>query len=623
MKSFFAALFGTVVGLALFFFGAIVVGVGLVVGLANIEPPLPTVEQGSYLVVDLTAANLTDTPPLVDDSALGRLLRGASAEPLGLRAATSALKRAATDGRVKGVYITGQLQPEGYGSGLAGLREFRAALAEVRAAGKPVRAWFEMASTLEFYLAAGADELAVDPFGLVLMPGLSSEPIFVAGALERFGVGVQVTRSGKYKAAVEPFLRKELSPESREQLQVLLDDLWKVVVRDVAEGRGLTTEALQALVDREGLISPQAALEAGLISRVAYHDEILADLKEATARTGAEAFAQIDLRDYAKVVLNEAAMAGASASGRVAVVYAEGAIVDGEGAEGEVGGAWFSRELRTLREDPEIAAIVVRVNSPGGSASASEQILRELKLARETKPVVVSLGNYAASGGYWIAMSGGKVFTEEATITGSIGVFGLQLDVRQLANDLGITWDSVKTARYADSFTVARPKTEEELAIFQRLVDWTYDAFLQRVSEARGLTKEQVHELAQGRVWSGVEAVKHGLADEIGGLGDAIAHAAGEVGLTAGDYEIVEVPRTRPLAEALAELFDDRRPQQVKAGVVSEVLSQVKAQARILEQFNDPRGIYARMPLDVRPRLARDRSPPTGRRRCKQFFNKR
>lgn len=294
----------------------------------------------------------------------------------------------------------------------------------------------------------------------------------------------------------------------------------------------------------------------------------------------------------------------------VAIVYAEGEIVDGEGREGEIGGATFARELRALREDRTVAAVVLRVNSPGGSASAAEEMLREMRLLKEVKPVVISMGSYAASGGYWISAFGDRIFTEEATITGSIGVFGVQFDVEKLAGSVGLTWDRVQIGDKAGMLTAARPKTATELAVFQRLVDHTYDRFLDRVAEGRTLDKRAVHLLAQGRVWSGAEAVRNGLADQIGGLDAAIAYAANQAGIV-GEPALYEFPGTRPLGDVLAELMRGGTYPEAGLGLpanglgrgpASALVRQVGEQVRMLDRFNDPRGVYARLPLDLRVR---------------------
>lgn len=606
MKNFFASLLGTFTALLLFAFGAAVLVFGFFAALSFMGEKTVAVEQGSYLVFDLSA-NITDAPAPFDPTSLVDALSGGG-EPdrLQLRPLIAALEAAQTDSRIAGLLMVGEMTPSGVGSGFAALKEVREALLAFKASGKPVIAYLEQASLREYYLASVADELVLDPYGLLYLPGLAAQPMFFAGALEKFGVGVQVTRVGKYKSAVEPFTRSDLSPESRQQYESLLGDIWGDLRNDMAVGRNLSPEAVQAVVDAEGIIRPERALEAGLISRTGYRDEVIAQLKVATGvAESTESFTQIGLADYLGVQNLDTgpAPAGdaveAGGSGRIAVVYAEGDIVDGEGSPTDVGGVRFARELRRLRQDDQVKAIVLRVNSPGGSASASEHIQRELRLARETKPVIVSMGSYAASGGYWIGAYGNRIFAEPTTITGSIGVFGVHFDVQELANErFGVTWDSVNTGRFADSFGITRPKTPEELAVMQGLVDWVYDQFLAKVSEGRKLDREVVEEIAQGRVWSGSEALKLGLVDELGGIQDAIAYAAGQAGLSAG-YRVVEYPRQKAFAEALAEYIEGFSPA-TRTGAATGLVEKVSEQLSQLERFNDPRGIYVRLPVDLR-----------------------
>lgn len=597
MKNFFASFLGTLAGLALAVTAVVVVGFVLLVAAASFKPPAPHVESGSYLVFDL-GANITDAPPEFEGAGPGALF-GGDTQTLQLRAVTRALREAAKDHRIAGVALFGALTPDGFGSGFAALAEVRAALADFRKSGKPVVAYLDFATTRDLYLAAGASDLALNPYGSLVVPGLASEPMFFAGAFERFGVGVQVTKVGEFKSYAEPYVRKDLSPENREQTRKLLDDLWTDLLADLSADRKLAPADLQALIDTEGLIRPESAEKAGLVDRLAYRDEVLAKLKAATGRDGTtEPFKQIGLADYARAIPD----AHTDSSKQVAIVYAEGAIVDGEGESGEVGGERFAREIRALREDDNVKAIVLRVNSPGGSASAAEQIQRELKLAGEVKPVVVSMGSYAASGGYWISAYSDRIFAEPTTITGSIGVVGIHFDVKKLANDLGVTFDGVKTGKYADIFTISRPKTQAELEIFQGMVEWIYGEFIRKVAEGREMDSEAVKQVAGGRVWSGREALKLGLVDELGGLDAAIAHAVEAAGL-AKDYQIVEFPRTQTFAEMLASWAENVRPPQAKqSGLVSQVLAQVEEQAKTLREFNDPRGIYARMPLEIQVR---------------------
>ncbi|MEO5961496.1 MAG: signal peptide peptidase SppA [Opitutaceae bacterium] len=605
MKNFFTSLLGALVALVIFSGGCLILGIGFVAAVAAMggaEKQAPHFERGSYLVFDLST-NIADAPQPIDFGSLGT-----NSDTVQLRTITRALRSAAKDDRIAGLFISGDLTPASFGSGYAALKEVRAALLEFKASGKPVSAYLTYATTKSYYLASVAGELAIDPYGVILMPGLASEPMFLAGAFEKYGINVQVTRVGKYKAAVEPFTRRDMSAENREEVQRLLNDIWSEIVADIAPSRSLTAEKIQATVDREGIIRADTAKAAQLVDSVLYRDEVYDALKAKTGRAGSkEPFKQITVTEYAKVAkdvvdlpkVEKGTMAKATGKGRIAVVYAEGNIVDGEGDPGEIGSTRFSRELRKLRQDENVKAIVLRVNSPGGSASASEVIQREVRLIKKAKPIVISMGTYAASGGYWISTYGDRIFAEPTTITGSIGVFGIQFDVKKLANDFGVTFDSVKTGKFADALTISRPKTEEELAVFQRMVDWIYGEFIGKVAEGRKLTREAVEEIAQGRVWSGAEALKLGLVDELGGLDAAIAFAAQKAGLGTG-YRLVEYPRKKELLEAIQEFIEQNMPSHAHStSLAAKVVQRMETELKVLRSFNDPQGLYARMPMNL------------------------
>ncbi len=591
MKDFLKTFFAVVLALCAFT-GVVVVLMITFLAAAGSSASRPEVPAKAMLVFNL-GANIPDHVRDDDPQAALRQVLGGGSREVGLDDVLAALRHAADDDRIAGVYLTGNLQPQGYGSGFAALQEIRRALEQV-AAKKPVIAYDMSFAKRDYYLAS-VGKVYLNPAGELEVNGLASEPMFYGDAFQKYGVQVQVTRVGKFKSAVEPFILNKMSPENRQQVQALLDDVWGEWKADVAKSRHTTPEALQALADTRGILDVDDAKVAGLIDGEQPFDAMLAELKRISGGGNrSSAFSQIDLASYADLLPESTAKA------KVAVVYAEGEIVDGDGQPGQIGGDALARELRRVRQDASIKAVVLRVNSPGGSAAASDLIQREVILTRQAKPLVVSMGTVAASGGYWISTYGDRIFAEPGTITGSIGVFGMLPNVQKLANDHGITFDEVTTAKLANPMTLARPKTPEELARIQALVDRIYDQFLTKVSESRGIPKEGVNEIAQGRVWSGERALSLRLVDELGGLQDAIRYAAKKANL-GNDYEVTSggAPKTT-MQKLLESLNEESRPRPiVKVGPFQQVMDQAKGSYDLLSSLNDPQGVYARMPMDL------------------------
>jgi protease-4 len=591
MKDFLKTFSAVVLGLCVFsgLAAALLFGFIALVGASAAKPEVPS---KAVLVFDL-GANIPDHVQDDDPRAALQRVLGRGSRELGLDDVLAALDRAADDDRISAVYLTGNLQPQGYGAGFGALQEIRAALQRV-ALKKPVVAYDMSFAKRDYYLAS-AGKIYLNPVGELEVNGLASEPMFYGDAFQKYGVQVQVTRVGKFKSAVEPFILDRMSPENRQQIQALLDDVWGEWKSAVAESRHTSSDALQALADTKGMLDADEAQAAGLIDGVRPFDGMLAELKKLSGESGkAREFPQIDIGSYVDLLPETSARA------KVAVIYAEGEIVDGDGQPGQIGGDALARELRRIRQDSSVKAVVLRVNSPGGSAAASDLIQREVILTRQAKPLIISMGTVAASGGYWISTYGDRIFAEPGTITGSIGVFGLLPNLQKLANDHGITFDEVSTAKMANPMTLARPKTPEELARIQSLVDRIYDQFLTKVSESRGIPKEGVNEIAQGRVWSGQRALALHLVDEIGGLQDAIRYAAKKAGLGT-DYEITNggEPKT-PMQKLLESLDENARPRPViKAGPLQQVMDQAKGGFDLLSSLNDPHGVYARMPMDL------------------------
>lgn len=604
-KQTFASLIGSLLGLTIF------AGVGtlgllfLVVAAATSKDTGPQVKDKSMLVFDLSM-KITDSQPSSSDF-LQKTLTGVDEEQITLRKVIETVEKAQRDPRIVGIYIDATKSGTASSLGYASLKEIRQALDKFRASGKKIIAYSTDWNEREYYLSSVADKIVLNPVGMMEINGLSSQPIFLTGALQKYGIGVQVVRVGKFKGAVEPFLLDKLSPENRQQTQKLLDDVWGEWRTSVGKSRKIQPEKLQAIANNQAILESTAAKANGLVDQIAYQDEVVADLKKLTASDEDDKnFRQINITDYAEVPGKSMGVERTSEN-KIAVVYAEGEIVDGKGEDGQIGGDRFAQIFRKIRQDEDVKSVVLRINSPGGSATASEIIQREIKLTRQVKPVIVSMGDVAASGGYWIATDSNRIFAEKNTITGSIGVFGILFNGEKLANNNGITWDTVKTSQFADTQTVARPKSPQELAIYQRSVNRIYNMFINKVAEGRKLPQQKVAEIAQGRVWSGVAAKQIGLVDEIGGLNVAIEYAAKAAKL-GNDWEVQEYPRVR----SLEERFFGRQLQtaQAKLGIEKNLIQpnnpllaefeKFQQEIAILQKMNDPQGIYARLPFNLK-----------------------
>ena len=606
MKDFFkytfASLIGSILGITL------IIGVGFggliffVVSIASQTKDLgPQVKDKSILVFDL-ATSITDSRPISSTGeALQEALSSDQATTITLRKAINTLNAAAKDKKIIGIYIKGSNTPGV--TGLANLQEIRQALQRFGETGKTIIAYDMDWTEREYYLSSVADEIAINPLGVLEFNGLSSETMFLSGALDKFGIGVQVTKVGKYKSATEPFLLEKMSPENRQQTLQLLQDIWGQYLQTVATSRKSTTEQLQAIADNQGILMANNALQSKLVDRVVYYDEVLKKLKELTGiEEDDKSFTQISLNNYSKVPrVAKTLSKNIKSNNKIAVVYAEGEVVNGNGTARQIGGDRLAKKLRQLRLDDKVKAVVLRVNSPGGSASASEVISREVKLMSEEKPVIVSMGNIAASGGYWISMNADRIVAEVNTITGSIGVFGVLFNIQEIANQNGITWDVVKIGKFADLNTTSRPKTEDELVLIQKMVDSIYERFIKNVATARNLAPEKVEEIAQGRVWSGANAQKLGLVDEIGGIETAIKVAAEKAEL--GDsWKIEEYPKSRSLEQQIFRSLSGMEvdiPTMPLDPLATE-FKKLQEELASLRAMNDPYGVYTRLPFNLR-----------------------
>jgi protease-4 len=604
MKQFFISFFATLAALLVVFGAPLLLCFILVAASFSVSSHAKhsvTLERGSILTFDMSV-NVTDDPERATPvSPLQALTNNDSSKTVTLRNLTVALAKAAKDDRIKGLFLTGSFNPSDYGTGYAALKELREAILDFKNAGKPVYAYLEAPTTRDYYVASVASTIYMNPFGEMEIPGLASEKTYFAGIFQKYGIDVQVTRVGKYKSAVEPYILTKMSDADREETQKLIDDIWGEFLGAISDSRKIDPATFQNLVNTEGYILPESALSAHLIDKLAYFGDVLTDLGKVAPSSDYGLvplpFKQMAITDYLNAGRTPT-LPGDRGSNEVAVLYFEGEIVDGWGDTTNIGGDRFAAELRQLQHDDDVKAVVLRVNSPGGSAYASEVIQREIIALKAKKPVIISMGAYAASGGYWISTYGDRIFAEPNTITGSIGVFGMFFDVQKLGNAYGITWDVAKTNNFSDFETISRPKTPEEIALAQARVDDLYGKFLDKVSTSRGIPIETLKVIAEGRVWPGNQALDLKLVDEMGGLQKAIDYAADKVHL-GSRYKVKEYPEQLNFAETLAQLLSNQETpiSHTQLDPLTREFLKMKAELKSLQGFNDPTGMYARLPL--------------------------
>ncbi|MEM1250899.1 MAG: signal peptide peptidase SppA [Cyanobacteria bacterium P01_H01_bin.21] len=601
MRDFFKYAIASAVGTLIGLFSLIaLVGVGAI-GLAGFflnsaaSEAEPEVENNSVLVFDLSTDIVDAVPYSGPGIVLEETFSGSGYRAMSLHSALKAIETAATDDNITGIYLTGNTN-----AGFATLKEVRAALEKFKTdSGKPVLANNTIWSERDYYLVSVADSLYLNPAGIIELNGFRAEIQFLAGALNKYGVGVQVLRAGRYKSAIEPFTRTSSSPEEKQQTQALLTDLWQEFLTTAGEARETTPEAIQAIAENQGLLPAAEAKTAGLVDNVAFYDDVLSELRELSNQTDEDwvededDFTQISLYRYSQTLSPE------FGKDTVAVVYANGEIVDGDGSTPNlITSGGLTDTLRQVRNDDDIQAVVLRINSPGGSAIASEVIAREVELLSAEKPVIVSMGDYAASGGYMIAAPGDQIFATPTTITGSIGVYGLRLNFKEIANRNGVTWDIIKTAKLADIDTISRPQSEDELQLQQGFVNTLYDRFVTLVAEGRELPKEKIDQVAQGRVWSGTDAETADLVDQMGGLNDAISAAAAAAELD--EWSVEELPKPPTIEEQIFNsLFGTGIVSKLPwaQDPISQEAMKLREDLTLLKTLNDPRGVYMRLPF--------------------------
>lgn len=497
-----------------------------------------------------------------------------------------AITEAKTNESIKGIYLnTGMIF-----AGQANLLELREALEDFKSSGKFIIAYDEAFTEGGYYLASVADEIYMNPIGGVDFNGFSSEGVFLKGFFEKVGIKPEIFRVGEFKSAVEPFILEKMSPENRLQTQYFLDDINNNALMGIAASRGIALDSLTKTNNLMLVRKPKDAVTYGLMTALLYEDEVLSKLREKLGLEADDEISKINATDLNSVVKSK----NVSSKNRIAVIIAEGEIVSGK-VDGVISSEKFAEEIRKARKNENIKAIVLRVNSPGGSVLASEVIWREMAEAQKVKPVIVSMGEVAASGGYYIAAPADTIVAQPNTITGSIGIFGMMFNVQELLNDkLGITTDVVKTGELSDFMNVARPMTEVERMIIQSSVEDGYETFISRVAEGRGMTPEAVKEVASGRVWTGNQAKERGLVDVLGGLDTAIEIAAGKI-KAGDDYRIIYYPEVKPWFETIMEDFG----QSVRVGFLKRELQENYRIYQQVEKLKTYQGVQARMAQEI------------------------
>ena len=568
-----------------------------------LESPKPEVQPSSFLVVDLTM-NLTERPGGItfEDVAEQAITEQPKPTQMHLLEVLDALRKAKSDPKIAGILVEGSFQPLDYGCGYATIREMIDGLDDFKQSGKPVIGFCHSPTQLDYLVYSACDELYMDPAGTLLLNGLASQDLFLGDTLKKYGVGVQVVRTGRYKGAVEPFTSSEYSPENREQIRRLLEVRWADYLSFIADRRDFSPLELNRTLLNNYLFEAEKAIELGLIDGICTHDQLIDLIIERGAlNDDNDWFCEVTLIDYLDRPMPGDSLEGAQShfqQPEVVVIYVEGVIVDGGIDDGSmVGGNEIVNRIRSAWNDENCKAIVLRVNSPGGSVSGSDAILNEIKRARkEGLPVVVSMGAVAASGGYWIATDCDRLFANEQTITGSIGVFGLLPNFEDLSSRFGASFDAVKTHPSSDLLGVSRPKSEKEMKVLQTHVESLYQKFLNLVAKGRGMKIERVSQAAEGRVWMGLDAHELGLVQELGGLYDAIKHAAELAGLK-DNYEVIEMPEVSTPMDDFVKMMDGQA--KVNLNTHASLFDQLPGIGGLMEanklinSMDDPRRTYS------------------------------
>ncbi|WP_285649297.1 signal peptide peptidase SppA [Allomuricauda sp. NBRC 101325] len=512
------------------------------------------------------------------------------AEELGLDEILHAIEVAKTDENIAGISITtGILQ-----AGIAQTSEIRQALEDFKSSGKFVTAHSDFYTQKDYYLASVADEVYINPVGTMDFKGLASEVLYYKDLQEKSGIKMEVIRHGKYKSAVEPFLSNTMSDENRTQIKELITSIWDVLINDISTSRKISTSDLNIIADTLGGRTPNYAVASGLLDGAVHYDVYESILKEKIGLAESDELEYVSLTDYMYKAKNKNLRTGTD---KIAVIYAQGEILFGEGGKDYIGQGLIVDALQKAAKNEKVKAIVLRVDSPGGNALVSDIIWREIQLAKKDKPLVVSFGNVAASGGYYIGVGGDKIVAEPTTITGSIGVFGTIPNINQLAENIGVNAEQVGTNKNSVDYSFFEPMTDTFRIQMQESIEETYNTFLERVAQGRNMSTAEVDKIAQGRVWSGIDAQALGLVDELGNLDDAIAMAADMADI--GSYSIQKYPKYKSGFEQFQESLGGAKAKISESLIQEEIGAEAYKILKEFKQFSEQKGIQAKMPFSL------------------------
>lgn len=588
MKQFFGAFFGSIIGLLIATVLAILIIIGVIKSSFNsvLESSVDKIDlQSNTILKIILNGTIIEREKENIFKDFGTLSSLSGEGGLGLNSLVEKLNFAKNDTKIKGIYLVFK----NIDAGFASLQELRNALSDFKKSGKFIYSYAENYSQKEYFLASVSNKIILNPQGNIDWKGLSMNLMFFKNAFDKLDLDVQVFRHGKFKSAVEPFLLNKMSQANRYQSEIFLNSIWNSMLTEISKDRKISVKQLNLLANGLQIQFPEDAL-INMIDALAYEDEVLLELKKKVGIKENEKTQFISLEKYK---LNNVFNSKINNT-KIAVIYANGSISSGNGNDNEIGSDRIARAIKEARLDDKVKAIVLRVNSPGGSALASDVIWREVYLSKKSKPMIVSMGDLAASGGYYISCAADKIFAQPNTITGSIGVFGVIPNLQKmLENKLGITIDTVNTNKYSDIASGLRSVNDFEYRYIQNGVEKVYDTFTRRVSEGRKMKQGDVDSLGQGRVWSGIDALKINLVDEIGGLKDAIAYAAKKANLQ--EYKLIELPK-------LINQFDEilgQKETELETRIVKKQLGPSYLYFKQLQQVSNLNGIQARLPFEI------------------------